>query len=147
MNQKIVLLVEDNEDDVELTLRSFKKQNISNPIVVVRNGEEALNYLFAQGGFAGRDTSELPILILLDLKLPIVDGLEVLRQIRAHELTKLIPVVILTTSSEDDDKLNSYGRGANSYIRKPVDFDEFVEATRQLGLYWLLLNEPPPAAK
>ena len=144
MSQKVVLLVEDNEDDVELTLRSFKKQNISNPIIVARNGEEALDYLFARGAYAGRDAAQIPVLILLDLKLPIVDGLEVLRQIRAAETTKLIPVVILTTSSEDRDKLSSYGSGANSYVRKPVDFDEFVEATRQLGLYWLLLNEPPP---
>ena len=145
--QKVVLLVEDSEDDVELTLRSFKKQKISNPIVVMRNGEEALNYLFAHGPFAGRDKAQIPVLILLDLKLPIVDGLEVLRQIRASDATKLIPVVILTTSSEDGDKLTSYDLGANSYVRKPVDFDEFVEATRQLGLYWLLLNEPPPLMK
>jgi two-component system response regulator len=144
MNEKTVLLVEDNDDDVELTLRSFKKQNIMNPVVVARNGEEALDYLQGRGQHAQRDVTKTPILILLDLKLPIVDGLEVLRQIRANEVTKLIPVVILTTSSEDKDKIEGYGLGANSYVRKPVDFDQFMEAARQLGLYWLMLNEAPP---
>jgi two-component system response regulator len=144
MDEKIVLLVEDNDDDVELTLRSFKSQKIFNTVVVARNGQEAIDYLFATGSYARRDTNELPIVILLDLKLPVVDGMDVLRQIRSNELTKRIPVVILTTSSEDKDKINTYGLGANSYVRKPVNFDEFLEATRQLGLYWLLLNETAP---
>jgi two-component system response regulator len=144
MDKREVLLVEDNDDDVELTLRSFKSQKFSNTIVVARNGQEAIDYLFAKGSYAGRDMKRIPVVILLDLKLPVLDGMAVLRQIRANELTKLIPVVILTTSSEDKDKITSYDLGANSYVRKPVDFDEFIEATRQLGLYWLLLNEAAP---
>jgi CheY-like chemotaxis protein len=147
MNEGVVLLVEDNDDDVELTLRSFGKQNIANPIVVARDGQEALDYLFAQGAHAGRDAGQKPVLILLDLKLPRVDGITVLRQIRANASTQLIPVVILTSSGEDKDKINSYGLGANSYVRKPVDFDRFLEATKQLGCYWLLLNEAPPAPR
>ena len=115
--------------------------------MVAHNGAEALDYLFAKGSYAGRDMNQVPVLILLDLKLPIVDGMEVLRQIRSHPLTKLIPVVVLTTSSEDKDKIDTYGLGANSYVRKPVDFDQFQEAARQLGLYWLLLNEAPPAQR
>ena len=142
MDEKIVLLVEDNEDDIELTLRSFKKQNISNRVVVARNGQEALDYLFGQGSYAGQAIT-LPVVILLDLKLPMVSGIDVLRQVRSNSKTCLIPVVVLTTSSEDKDKLESYGLGANSYIRKPIDFDRFLEATRELGMYWLLLNEPP----
>ena len=144
MNEKVVLLAEDNDDDVELTLRSFKEHNLTNTVVVARNGQEAIDYLFAKGSHAGRGANQIPVLILLDIKMPVLDGLEVLRQIRSSELTKLIPVVILTTSSEDKDKIDSYGLGANSYVRKPVNFDQFLEATRQLGLYWLLLNEPPP---
>jgi two-component system response regulator len=143
MDKKVVLLVEDNDDDVELTLRSFKKHNLSNKVVVVRNGQEALDYLFTQGDYAQRDKAEMPVLILLDLKLPKVDGIEVLHHIRAHSETKCIPVVILTTSSQSKDKFDSYSEGANSYIRKPVDFDRFMEVTQQLGIYWLMVNEPP----
>jgi len=141
---RVILLVEDNPDDEELTRRALVKSNVSNPLVVVRDGAEALDYLFARGAHAGRDPAEIPQVILLDLKLPKVDGLEVLRQIRADPRTKLYPVVILTSSTEDQDLLRGYGLGANSYIRKPVDFSQFVEAVRQLGLYWLVLNQPPP---
>jgi len=144
MNDKAVLLVEDNSDDVDLTLRSFKKHHIANQVVVVKNGAEALDYLFYKGQHAGREPGN-PVVVLLDLKLPKVDGIEVLRQIRSDEKTKTIPVVILTTSNEEKDKAMSYELYANSYVRKPVDFDQFMEATRQLGLYWLVLNEPPPA--
>jgi two-component system response regulator len=144
MNDSIVLLVEDNEDDIELTRRSFEKNNFSIKIVVARNGQEALDYLFCQGAFAGRNPREIPVLILLDLKLPKVNGFEVLHQIRSHPPTQCIPVVVLTTSSQAKDKLESYRFGANSYIRKPVDFDLFGEVTQQLGTYWLKINEPPP---
>ena len=144
MNNKIILLVEDNLDDVELTLRSLKKNNISNEVVVARDGAQALDYLFATGAYAGRDTNVRPAVILLDLKLPKIDGLEVLRRLRADERTKLLPVVIVPSSKEERDMLNGYKLGANSYVRKPVDFVQFSEAVRQLGLYWLLLNEPPP---
>jgi two-component system, response regulator len=144
MRERVVLLVEDNQDDVDLTLRSFKKQSFSNRVVVVRDGQEALDYLFSRGAYAGRDKRQVPVLVLLDLKIPKIDGIEVLRQIRANESTKLIPVVILTTSTEDRDMISSYGLGANSYVRKPVDFNQFLEAARQLGLYWLLLNETIP---
>jgi len=147
MSDKIVLLVEDSDDDIELTLRSFKKHNLSNQVIVARNGQDALDYLSGQGIFAGRNTAELPVLILLDLKLPKVDGIEVLQRIRANPATKYIPVVVLTTSSQLTDKLQSYDMGANSYVRKPVDFDQFVEATRQLGIYWLMVNDPPPVAE
>ena len=140
-----ILLVEDNPDDELLTLRALKKQNITNEVVVARDGEEALDYLFGSGPYAGRDLSVMPQLVLLDLKLPKVDGLEVLRRVRADQRTRLLPVVILTTSREQQDLLQGYGLGANRYVRRPVDFVQFTEAVRQLGLYWLLLNESPPS--
>ncbi len=142
MAERKILLVEDNEDDVLLTLRALRENRIGNRVDVVRDGAEALDYVFARGEYADHDDGDLPAVILLDLKLPKVDGLEVLRQIRAHERTKLLPVVILTSSSEEKDLVNGYKLGANSYVRKPVAFGEFAEAVKQLGLYWLLLNEP-----
>ncbi len=144
MNTREILLVEDNPDDEELTLRALQKSNISNPVTVVRDGVEALDYLFARGPHAGRD-ARMPQLVLLDLKLPKLDGLEVLRALRDDPRTKRLPIVILTSSAEEQDILAGYDLGANSYIRKPVDFTQFVEAVRQLGLYWLVLNEPVPA--
>jgi two-component system response regulator len=144
MESEINLLVEDNPDDEALTLRTFKKNNISNEVVVARDGAEALDYFFGTGAYAGRDLGVMPAITLLDLKLPKVDGLEVLGRLRGDECTKLLPVVILTSSKEDQDLINGYRLGANSYIRKPVDFVRFVEAERQLGLYWLTLNESPP---
>ena len=144
MNDRVIILVEDNPKDEELTLRAFKKNNILNPVVVARDGVEALDYLFARGGHANREPAALPQLILLDLKLPKVDGLEVLRTLRADGRTKLLPVVVLTSSNEEQDLIRSYSLGANSYVRKPVDFAQFLEATRQLGLYWLILNETAP---
>ena len=144
MGSKVILLVEDNPDDEALTLRALKKNNIGNDVVIARDGAEALDYLFGAGAYAGRDMSVMPAITLLDLKLPKVDGLEVLRQLRANDRTSLLPVVILTSSKEEQDLLNGYKLGANSYIRKPVDFGQFVEAVRQLGLYWLVLNESPP---
>jgi two-component system response regulator len=147
MEEKIILLVEDNPDDVELTIRAFKKNNILNKVIVAKDGVDALDYLFGTGTYAGRDVKELPVLILLDLKLPKIDGLEVLKRLRQDERTKLIPVVILTSSAEEKDVINGYSLGANSYIRKPVEFNQFVEAMRHLGLYWLLWNEPPPMRK
>ncbi|MBI5204018.1 MAG: response regulator [Nitrospirae bacterium] len=143
MKNKHILLVEDNPDDVKLTLRALKKNNILNEVVVSQDGVEALDYLFGTGKFEGRDTKVLPQVVLLDLKMPKMDGLEVLHRIRANERTKLLPVVVLTTSSEDKDRIESYKLGANSYIRKPVDFNQFAEAVQQLGLYWLVLNEAP----
>ena len=140
---KIILLVEDNPDDELLTRRALKKNNIGNEVVVARDGAEALDYLFGTGAYEGRDLSVMPQVILLDLKLPKVDGLEVLRRLRGDEWTSLLPVVILTSSKEQQDLVDGYGYGANSYIRKPVDFAQFVEAVRQLGLYWLVLNETP----
>lgn len=144
MREKIILLVEDNADDEALTLRALKMNNILNEVVVARDGVEALDYLFGTGKHVGRDTSQLPSVTLLDLKLPKIDGLEVLKKVRANEVTKLLPVVILTSSKEDQDLINGYSLGANSYIRKPVDFSQFSEAIRQLGLYWLVLNESAP---
>lgn len=142
MKNKIILLVEDNPDDEALTLRAFKKNNITNEILVARDGAEALDYLLGSGG-SGRAILD-PQVVLLDLKLPKVDGLEVLRRLRADERTRLLPVVILTSSKEDRDVIESYRLGCNSYVRKPVSFDEFLEAARSLGLYWLLLNQAPP---
>lgn len=144
MKNKVILLVEDNPSDVGLTQRAFAKSHIANEMIVVEDGQEALDYLFGGGQFKGRDLTDLPALILLDLKLPRVSGLEVLRQIRANEITSRLPVVILTTSKEEQDVAQSYDLRANSYIRKPVDFTKFVEAIQHLGLYWLVLNEPPP---
>jgi len=144
MAGKIILLVEDNPDDEALTLRAFKKNNIQNEVVVARDGAEALDFLFASGPYEGRDSSVLPQIVLLDLKLPKIDGLEVLRRIRADRRTELLPVIILTSSNEDQDVISGYQLGCNSYVRKPVSFDEFIEAARQLGLYWLLLNQPVP---
>jgi len=140
---KVILLVEDNPDDEALTLRAFAKNNIGNRIVIVRDGAEALDWLFKRGQYAGRQDPE-PQIVLLDLKLPKVDGLEVLRQMRDDPRTKLMPVVILTSSKEESDVLRGYELRANSYIRKPVDFARFVEAVREIGMYWLVLNEPPP---
>ncbi len=142
--ERTILLVEDNPDDVELTLRVFKKYSIKNEVTVVRDGAEALDYLFATGAYSEQDKSTMPAVILLDLNLPKIDGLEVLRRIRADERTKLLPVVILTSSKDEQDILKGYKLGANSYVRKPVDFNQFSEAVRQLEMYWLLLNEPPP---
>lgn len=143
MENQLILLVEDNPDDEALTLRAFKKNNIGNHVVVAHDGVEALDFLFCRGAYADRDPHEKPQVILLDLKLPKVDGLEVLRRIRAEESTSRLPVVILTSSSEEQDLIQSYSLGANSYIRKPVDFNQFMEAVRQLGLYWLVLNKTP----
>ena len=143
----MILLVEDNPDDEALTLRALRKNNIGNDVMVARDGAEALDYLFGTGPYAGRDASDIPPVVLLDLKLPKVDGLEVLRRLRADARTKLLPVVILTSSNEEEDRLKSYDLGANSYVRKPVNFTEFIEAVRQLGLYWLILNERPPTRR
>jgi len=147
MNDKVILLVEDNPDDEALTLRALKKNNILNNVVVAHDGVEALDYLFAEGCHAGRDQSVAPEVILLDLKLPKVDGLEVLRQVRADARTRLLPIVVLTSSKEERDMIESYSLGCNSYIRKPVDFLQFGDAVQQLGLYWLVLNAAPPKMK
>ncbi len=141
---KVILLVEDNPDDEALAIRALKRHHVSNEIVVAHDGVEALDYLFGRGQYEGRDVNVKPSVVLLDLKLPRVDGLEVLRQVRDDDRTRLLPVVVLTTSSEEQDLLNSYSLGCNSYIRKPVDFIQFSEAIRQLGMYWLLMNEAPP---
>ena len=142
--EKLILLVEDNPDDVALTLRALKKNNIKNEVVVATDGAEALDYLFGTEKYAERDTSKMPVVILLDIKLPKLDGMEVLKRIRSDDRTKFLPVVILTSSNEEEDMLNGYSLGTNSYVRKPVNFNDFIEAVRQLGLYWLVLNEPPP---
>lgn len=147
MEDRVILLVEDNADDEMLTLRALKKNNIRNGVVVARDGCEALDYLFGTGIHAGRNLDVMPQIILLDLKLPKIDGFEVLNRVRASEKTKLLPVVILTTSNEDQDRIRSYGLGANSFVRKPVQFEQFIEAVRQLGLYWLILNEPAPVPR
>ena len=144
MSKKIILLVEDNPDDEVLTLRALKKNKILNEVVVARDGAEALDYLFATGKYAARVADETPQIILLDIKLPKLDGFEVLERIRADERTRLLPVVLLTSSAEEQDLINGYAFGANSYIRKPVDFTQFTEAIRLLGMYWLVLNESPP---
>jgi two-component system response regulator len=135
---RVILLVEDNADDEALTLRALKKHNIANEVVVARDGADALEYLF--------NTPMMPELVLLDLKLPRIDGIEVLKRLRAHPITRRLPVVVLTSSKEDRDLLESYDSGANSFVQKPVDFADFIEAVRQLGVYWLMLNEPPPGA-
>jgi two-component system, response regulator len=145
MTDKVILLVEDNPDDELLTLRALRKNKITGEVVVARDGVEALDYLFGEGSYAGRDTTVMPQLILLDLKLPRIDGLEVLRRLRSDERTRLLPVVILTSSREQQDMLDGYGLGANSYVRKPVNFEQFVRTVEQLKLYWLILNEAPPS--
>jgi two-component system, response regulator len=147
MIRKVILLVEDNPDDEALTLRALTRNNIGNDVIVARDGEEALDWLFCTGRYASRDPRDQPALVLLDLKLPKIDGLEVLRRLREHRETRLVPVVILTSSREEMDRLQGYSNGANSYVRKPIDFAHFVEAVRQVGLYWLVLNEPPPSAQ
>ncbi|ABD69554.1 response regulator receiver domain protein [Rhodoferax ferrireducens T118] len=141
---KTILLVEDNPDDVKLTLRAFKRNNMLNPIIVARDGVEALDFLLARGAYAERASKSLPTLIILDLKLPRLDGLGVLKAIRADEQTRLIPVVVMTSSKEEQDLIQSYSLGANSYVRKPVNFAEFLEAVRVLGIYWMMTNQPPP---
>ena len=144
MQKKTILLVEDNANDEFLTLRALKKYNVANGVIVARDGAEALDYLFGTGAHAGRNPADIPVVMLLDLKLPKVDGLEVLRRVRADERTRLLPVVILTSSNEDKDVINGYKLGTNSYVQKPVDFSAFVDAVGQLGLYWLMLNQPVP---
>ena len=144
VQKNILLLVEDNPDDEELTLLAFEQSQIAHEVVVARDGVEALDYLFGTGIYADRDISTMPALILLDLQLPRINGLEVLQRLRSDKRTKLLPVVILTTSNEQQDLINSYNVGCNSYLRKPVDYNQFVTAVQQLGMYWLLLNEPPP---
>ncbi|MCH8988456.1 MAG: response regulator [Chloroflexi bacterium] len=144
MSGEVILLVEDNPDDEALTIRALQRNDITNEVFVAHDGVEALDYVFATGSHSGRDVNDLPKLVLLDLKLPRTDGLEVLRRIRADDRTKRLPVVVLTSSKEDQDLIDSYNLGANSYIQKPVDFTQFTEAVRQLGQYWLVLNEPPP---
>jgi two-component system, response regulator len=144
MPDRVILLIEDNPSDVLLTQRALEKNHIRNELAVAEDGQEALDYLFCVGAYAGRNPAHLPTLILLDLKLPKVDGLEVLRRIRSDDRTRRIPIVVLTSSKEQEDLAKSYDLGANSFVRKPVDFSQFVEAVKQLGLYWLVLNEPPP---
>jgi CheY-like chemotaxis protein len=144
LNNKTILLVEDNPSDINLTRRAFEKGHITNDLVVAEDGQEALDYIFGKGKYANRDISQLPTVILLDLKLPKISGLEVLKKIRATEKIKRLPVVILTSSKEEQDVAASYDLGVNSYIRKPIDFNQFAEAIKYLGLYWLVINEPPP---
>jgi len=144
MSERVIILVEDNQSDEELALRALKKTNIANPIIVLRDGAEALDYMFRRGKYASVPTSQVVQVVLLDLKLPKLDGLEVLEALRADERTRLVPVVVLTSSDEEGDLVKSYGLGANSYVRKPVDFVQFAEAVRQLGMYWMLINQPPP---
>jgi two-component system response regulator len=143
-SNKAILLVEDNPDDVVLTLRAFKRSHVMNPIAVARDGIEALDFLFARGAYTDRATAPLPTLVILDLKLPKLDGLGVLKAVRADERTRLLPVVILTSSKEEQDVISGYSLGANSYVRKPVDFAEFVEAVKVLGMYWMMMNQGPP---
>ncbi len=145
MSDKSILLVEDNPDDAALTVHALETNKIGNTLVIARDGVEALDYLFGSGSYAGRNPADLPAVVLLDLKLPRIDGLEVLRRVRSDGRTHLLPVVILTSSNEEEDRIKGYALGANSYVRKPVDFDDFVRAAGQLGLYWLLLNQAPPA--
>lgn len=144
MNDRVILLVEDNAKDEELTLRALRKSGVHNPVVIARDGVQALDYLFARAGHANRSPAAMPQVVLLDLKLPRLDGLEVLKTLRADSRTKLIPVVVLTSSNEDRDLISSYSLGANSYVRKPVDFVQFLEAVRQLALFWLMLNQTAP---
>ena len=146
-DKKSILLVEDNPDDVDLTLRALRRHYVRNTVVVVNDGAEALDYIFATGNYADRDAADLPTVVLLDLKLPKIDGVEVLGRLRGDERTRLLPVVVLTSSDREQDIIDSYRNGCNSYVRKPVDFDQFAEAVQQLGLYWMLLNEPPPSGK
>ncbi len=147
MDKKTILLVEDNSNDEYLTLRALRKYNVANDVIIARDGVEALDYLFGTGSHAGRDTRDTPIVVLLDLKLPKVDGLEVLRRVREDERTRLLPVVILTSSNEERDVISGYKLGTNSYVQKPVEFASFLDAVGQLGLYWLMLNQPVPAKK
>ena len=147
MKDRVILWVEDNPDDVELTKMAFEKNNIANRVIVAKDGVEALDYMFGTGLYAGRNAKDIPIVILLDLKLPKIDGLEVLKSIRQNEFTRLTPVVILTSSAEEKDVVNGYNMGASSYIRKPVNFEQFTDAIKHLGLYWLVWNEPPPPLK
>jgi two-component system response regulator len=147
MEDKVILLVEDNPDDEELTLRALNKRRLANKIVVVRDGQEALDYLFGEGSHLGRDTHIQPEIVLLDIRLPKLSGIEVLKRIRADKRTKMLPVIILTSSEEEQDLCAAYNNHVNSYIRKPVDFDQFDDAVKQLELYWLVLNRPPPKPK
>jgi two-component system, response regulator len=140
----VILLVEDNPDDEALTLRAMHKNRVTNPVIIARDGVEALDYMFGTGQYAGREVSDLPAVIFLDLKLPKLDGLEVLKRLRLDDRTRLVPIVVLTTSNEDKDITNSYKLGANSYVRKPVDFEQFTDVVGKLGMYWLMINEPPP---
>ena len=146
-DRRVILLVEDNPDDIELTVRAFEKSKILNELIVTRDGVEALDFLFGSGKYSGRDTSIMPAVILLDLKLPKLDGMEVLKQVRSDPRTKILPVVILTSSKEEQDLINGYSLGANSYLRKPISFNKFVDAVQQLAIYWLVLNEAPPSVK
>jgi CheY-like chemotaxis protein len=143
--ERIILLVEDNEDDEEFTLRALQRAHVTNRVVVVRDGSEAIDFLFGLGAHAGRDLALMPAVVLLDLKLPKMGGLDVLRRMRADDRTRYVPVVVLTSSSQDEDILGSYHSGANSYVRKPVEFADFATAVAQLGIYWTIANEPPPA--